>query len=166
VSLLVLRHVDAGDRQAHAGPDRRRPASARGRTQAVALVDLYADRRVVTVATSPYTRCVQSVEPLAAASGVPITEVDELGEGTPPDLVLRTLRRLQQEAERLGGDAVACSHGDVIGDLVRALAAHGVAVGDGPRWPKASTWVLDGPVGAALDGAPERLTVRYLPPPA
>jgi phosphohistidine phosphatase SixA len=165
VSLLLLRHVDAGDRGAHPGPDHRRPVSARGRAQAVALIDLYADRPVVAVTTSPYVRCVQSVEPLAAAAGVPIDEVEELAEGTPSDLAQRTLRRLQREAEQLGGDVVACSHGDVVGDLVHALVVHGVTVDGRPGWPKGSTWVLDGPIAAAFEGAPELVTVRYLPPP-
>jgi broad specificity phosphatase PhoE len=163
--LLLLRHVHAGDRSTYRGDDRHRPASDRGRRQADALVAAYAAFQVATIVTSPLTRCVQSVEPLAAALGVAAEEADELAEGSPPDVVQRFLRQQQRRAADLGGDLVACSHGDVIGDLVLALHVRGVPLPGRPAWPKASTWVLEGPLGAALEGTPESLRVDLLPPP-
>lgn len=159
MSVLLLRHVHAGDRATHDGDDRRRPISSRGLGQALAIVDAYADRHVVAVCASPLLRCVQSVEPLAAARGLLVEELDELAEGSPLDAVDRLLRQQRKRAEQLDGDVVLCSHGDVIGAVVQYLADQGVQLGTTqPRWPKASTWVLDGP----LDD-PE---VSYLPPPA
>ena len=38
-----------------------------------------------------------------------------------------------------------CSHGDVIPDLVQALARRGTEVLTPPDWRKASIWVLDVP---------------------
>jgi 8-oxo-dGTP diphosphatase len=159
VSLLLLRHVHAGDRDAFGGDDRRRPVSTTGLRQALALVTAYRERPVVAVTTSPYARCVQSVEPLAAALGLVPEEVDELAEGTPFDVVDRFLRAQARRAEREGGDVVLCSHGDVIGAVVTWLAETGVTLPiDPPRWPKASTWILDGD----LDDP----DASYWPPPA
>jgi 8-oxo-dGTP diphosphatase len=159
VSLLLLRHVHAGDRDAWVGDDRRRPISATGLRQALALVDRYADRPVVGIVSSPYTRCVQSVEPLAAARGLLIEEADELAEGAPLDVVERFLRAQAGRGERDGGDVVLCSHGDVIGAAVTHLAEVGADLPSAtPTWAKASTWVLDGGLD---DPAPV-----HLPPPA
>lgn len=159
MSLLLLRHVHAGDRSAWDGDDRRRPISATGLRQALALVDRYADRTLVGVVSSPYTRCVQSVEPLAAARDLTIEEADELAEGTPLDVVDRFLRAQVRRGERDGGDVILCSHGDVIGAVVTYLAEAGAELPTPtPTWSKASTWVLD---GGFDDPAPV-----HLPPPA
>lgn len=158
MSLLLLRHVHAGERGSYDGPDHRRPRSTTGLRQALALVDTYAERHVAAILSSPYTRCVQSVEPLAAARGLPIDEVDELAEGTPLDVLDRFLRRQRERAMEAGGDVVLCSHGDVIGTIVQHLVDQAVprAV-DELRWEKASTWVLDGDL--------DEPTTTYVPPP-
>ncbi|MFA9444336.1 histidine phosphatase family protein [Egicoccus sp. AB-alg6-2] len=152
--LLLLRHVDAGERGDYTGDDRRRPVSERGSRQAAALIDAYAGLPVERVLSSPYTRCVDSVSPLAAARGLDVEEEEALAEGTPLDVVHGLLRRLE------GRDVVLCSHGDVIGALVQDLQVRGVDVdgAGGPRWQKGSTWVLEGDLRTPA--------VRYLPPPA
>lgn len=153
MTLLLLRHVHAGDRDTWVGDDRRRPASDLGIRQADALVAAYEGFPLTRILTSPYTRCVQSVEPLAAARGLAVEEEDDLAEGTPPDVVRRLLARLRDE------DAVLCSHGDVIGSVVHDWHFRGVDLGpEGPRWQKASTWLVE--------GDPRVPSVRYLPPPA
>jgi broad specificity phosphatase PhoE len=153
VTLLVLRHTHAGDRATWRGDDRLRPVSERGERQAHALVDLLAGYPLDRILTSPYVRCVQSVEPLAAARGIEVEEEDLLAEGAPLDLVQRLLLQLA------GDHAVLCSHGDVIGAIVTDLAHRDVDLGPGPpEWPKASTWVLD--------GDPLAPRASYLPPPA
>lgn len=159
MSLLLVRHVHAGKRGAFHGEDRHRPVSTTGLKQALALVEAFADRPVVAVLSSPYTRCVQSVEPLAAARRLGVEEVDELAEGTPLDVIDRFLRAQRHRADRADGDVVLCSHGDVIGAIVQHLIDQGVPLEvDEVRWQKASTWVLDGD----LDDP----TATYLPPPA
>jgi phosphohistidine phosphatase SixA len=171
VSLLLLRHVHAGDRAAWRGDDAQRPVSERGQRQAAALVERFADRPIVALVTSPAVRCLQSVEPLATARGLEVEEAEDLAEGSPPDLVRRFLRRQHARARDLAGEVVLCSHGDVIGDVVRGLAARGVDLGGPARWPKASTWVLLDPPPTEHDEGGERgedgeVRVRYLPPPA
>jgi 8-oxo-dGTP diphosphatase len=106
VSVLLLRHASAGDRDEWEGDDRLRPLDERGRQQALTLRDLLRHRPVTRIVSSPYVRCIETVEPLADALGVEV-EIDErLAEGTPRDLVLSLLEQLD------GG--VACTHGDVI----------------------------------------------------
>lgn len=146
----MIRHVHAGDRASWSGDDRRRPVSPRGGAQARALVAQLADHPIERVLSSDYDRCVQSVEPLAAARGLPVEHEPALAEGAPLDALHRLLRRLGETPTAL------CSHGDVIGALVTDLEHRGVALGPEPRWPKASVWVLE--------GAPEAPRATYLPP--
>ena len=152
MTILLLRHAKAGDRAAWQGDDRLRPVSSPGRRQAEAIVRQLADRPIERLLTSPYTRCVETVEPLAAARGLPIEEDEDLAEGMPLDAVRRLLRRLT------GTHALLCTHGDIVEAVVTDLWQRGVDVGPEPRWRKGSTWLLD--------GDPDRPVATYLPPPA
>lgn len=152
MTVLVVRHAHAGDRDTWEGDDRRRRLSEHGWIQAHALVDLLRGRPLDRILSSPYERCVQSVEPLARARGLEVAEHPALVEGTGLDRLHRLLRR------SAGQHVVLCSHGDVIGALVHDLEQRGIDVGAQPQWPKGSVWVLDGDPGDP--------TARYLPPPA
>ena len=81
MTSVLLRHAAAGDREHWDGDDFHRPLDARGRRQSAELVGLlrpFGARRVVS---SPYVRCVQTVEPLAAALGLPLELDERLAEG-------------------------------------------------------------------------------------
>jgi histidine phosphatase superfamily protein (branch 1) len=65
----------------------------------------FSSRRVVS---SPYVRCVQTVEPLAAALGLPLELDDRLGEGEGR----AGLDLIQEDG------VVSCTHGDVVRELV------------------------------------------------
>lgn len=105
MSVLLLRHARAGERAAWTGDDRLRPLDERGLRQALALRDL-AQRAIGRIVSSPYRRCVETVEPLAEALGIPIELDDRLAEGASTQLALALLGELD------GG--LACTHGDVI----------------------------------------------------
>lgn len=105
MSVLLLRHARAGERAAWTGDDTLRPLDDRGLRQALALRDL-ARRAIGRIVSSPYRRCVETVEPLAEALGIPIELDDRLAEGASPQLALALLAELD------GG--LACTHGDVI----------------------------------------------------
>ncbi len=83
-TLFLLRHTTAGDRERWDGIDAIRPLTKKGRRQAEAIARLLADRGIERIYTSPFTRCVQTVEPLADLIGAKVVEHDALAEG--PDI--------------------------------------------------------------------------------
>jgi 8-oxo-dGTP diphosphatase len=118
VTSLFVRHAAAGDRDDWDGDDFHRPLDARGRREAAELVGLLRPFGLRRVVSSPYVRCVQTVEPLAAALGLKLEQDDRLAEGqgaAAADLL------------REGG-VVCCSHGDVAEALVGRALKKGAAV--------------------------------------
>jgi 8-oxo-(d)GTP phosphatase len=107
VSILV-RHASAGDRRDWEGDDRLRPLDAKGRRQAEELVEQLAAHSPRRVVSSPYVRCVATVEPLAAELGLEVELDERLAEGA---------GRAAVELLREDG-VVACTHGDVIVDVL------------------------------------------------
>jgi 8-oxo-dGTP diphosphatase len=152
VNLFVVRHAKAGDREKWTDPDELRPLTKPGRRQAEGLVDLLAGDRITKVVSSPYVRCVQTVEPLAKSRDLPVELDDALAEGA-------RLEDVHALIERVGDGAVLCTHGDVFWDLIGDLARRGVSGADPDLMKKGATWVLEGD-----DAAFSRAT--YLPPPA
>jgi broad specificity phosphatase PhoE len=132
----LVRHGSAGDRHAWHGPDELRPLDEEGRRQAKALVGLLADATIERMLSSPSLRCVQTLEPLAEARGMPIETTPVLAEGAGGAGAVELLS---------GGEAlVACSHGDVIEAALDLLAGAGVALeGRSGETPKGATWVFD-----------------------
>lgn len=133
--LFLIRHAHAGDRTA-SSRDKFRPLTAKGHRRAEELAAFLGDQGVSRVLSSPATRCWQTVAPLAKASGVEVEEVDELWEGSSVDDVFALL-------EGLGAPvAAACSHGDIIPEMIDSLHRSGVSV-TGRGCEKGSIWVLD-----------------------
>jgi len=151
VTVYLVRHAKAGSRKAWSGDDQLRPLSKRGRTEARAVAKALAGEGITRIASSPFVRCRETVEPLAQRLDVPVELSDALAEGTPLADSLRLV-------EKLAGDtAVLCSHGDVVGNLLNHFSSTGVALDD-HRLEKGSVWVLD-----VVDG--EVRSARYVPPP-
>lgn len=153
MTVLLVRHARAGRRERWQGDDRLRPLTKRGQAQATALVALVQpwlgpdpDLR-----SSPWVRCVQTLEPLARAVGVAIGVEDILGEGMGPKALAALPDWLRETT------VVLCSHGDVIEHVLVGLAESGVEFGSRPRTAKGSVWVLEG-----AHGMVER--VQYLAP--
>ena len=69
--VILLRHASAGDRAEWQGDDVVRPLDKRGHKQALALREALLARGVRRSVSSPYVRCVQTVEPLAAPAAIP-----------------------------------------------------------------------------------------------
>ena len=152
MSVVLLRHASAGDRQAWDGDDRLRPLDPKGQRQAEAVVALLDALEISSIISSPARRCVQTVEPLAELRGLDIVEDETLWEGHGEDCVALV-------EELVGTDTLLCTHGDNIPDVLAHLArTQDLALGRHPDWKKASAWVLD-----AVDG--RYLSARYLPPP-
>ena len=110
--VYLVRHAQAGHRETWEGDDDRlRPLDERGLKQAEALVEQLARRDFSRIRSSPYVRCMQSVEPLAAARGLQVETVDALAEGTGEAAALELFRSLD-------APAVASVHGDLAFDLL------------------------------------------------
>jgi 8-oxo-(d)GTP phosphatase len=126
VSLLLVRHAWAGHSDGWDGDDGLRPLDERGREQARALVPLLDQYEVERIVSSPATRCVDTVVPLAAARGLDVGVRDELGVARQdldgPGLV-RSLA---------GASVVVCGHGGLE-----------TALGYDVPWKKGAVLVLD-----------------------
>ena len=124
--VLLVRHAKAGDRDRWAGDDRLRPLDERGRKQARAMVPPLAGWGVTRLVSSPYVRCIQTLEPLSAHLGMPVEHDAAVAEGV-------SVEKARSLIGRLGpGPVVLCTHGDVMEALV----------GEGEPKKKGSTWLL------------------------
>jgi 8-oxo-dGTP diphosphatase len=163
VTVFLVRHADAGERASWNGDDRLRPLSPQGERESQGIAHLLADQPVGRVLSSPYLRCVQSVEPLAATRGLAVERDDDLAEGASLDRVHRVLRRVSD------GGVVVCTHGDVIEAALTDLFHRGAVAADELRWPKASIWVLEPwawePAGTTAESGAPAAPARYLAPP-
>jgi phosphohistidine phosphatase SixA len=148
-----VRHGKAGRRGDGDGPDELRPLSKGGRRQAKGLVKPLRDEAIARVSSSPYVRCVQTVEPLAKSRALPVEVVNELAEGTP---LSETLQLIEKDGDE---PTVLCTHGDVVENLLSHLADRRVPLEGGLVFAKASIWVFDVKGGEIVRG-------RYLPPAA
>lgn len=124
--MLLVRHARAGDRREWAGDDRLRPLDAKGERRARELVALLEGRPVGRILTSPALRCVQTVEPLAAARQLEVEVCEALGEELQASEGAAVVRSLA------GEEVVVCGHGG----LEQALA-------DPPKWRKGAVLVVD-----------------------
>ena len=118
MTSVLLRHASAGHRTRWDGHDVTRPLDARGRRQALELVELLRPLNLGRLVSSPYVRCVETVEPLAAALGLPLEQDDRLAEGS-----AGSARELLLE-----DGVLCCTHGDVVEELVGRGLKKGAAV--------------------------------------
>lgn len=150
--VYVLRHAKAGQRSTWSGPDADRPLTRRGRKQARRLVERFEGLDLTRIVTSPFVRCVQTVEPLSRARGLPFELADELGEGTSRDRLDAFLDGLRE------GAVLVCGHGREIELLIDHAESQGAAIQTQRGLAKGSVWVLERERGRLV-------SARYLPPP-
>lgn len=120
-ALIALRHGKAAPRADWEGPDAARPLTARGITQASSDVPTLLAWRPRRIITSDAVRCVATVAPLAAATGIKpkkepglSQDAHEGGDGEVRSIVGRRVRSRKT--------AVLCSHGPVLPDILREIA--------------------------------------------
>ena len=133
--IYLVRHAKAGERRTWDGDDIDRPVSSAGWRQSAALAERLARKDPSVLLSSPYVRCVQTLEPLGLAIDVPVTIEQRLCEDEPFEPVLDLLGEVPDRA-------VLCSHGDIIPATIRALVRRGMDVVSEPEWRKASVWVV------------------------
>jgi 8-oxo-dGTP diphosphatase len=151
--IFLVRHAKAGQRNDSVDADMQRPLSKAGWIQSNAIVAplLEAGAGRILLA-SPYVRCMQTLEPLAAALDLKVVADDRLAEAQPLGALLEMI------AEQPDG-AVLCSHGDMIPDTMAALQRRGCDFIGEPNWKKASVWVIE------RDASGNATTARCWSPP-
>jgi 8-oxo-dGTP diphosphatase len=151
-AFYFIRHAKAGSRSHWQGDDRARPLSKSGVKQAEGLVSVLGSYAISAVFSSPYLRCVQTVEPLARARRLAVQETRHLAEGAR----LKGAYRFIEDPDL--DDAVLCTHGDVIQELVDDLIRRRIVKASQVELDKGSTWVVE-----VEDGSP--VGARYIPAP-
>ena len=149
--VILIRHGQAAGRKEWEGDDRSRPLTDKGRRQALALpkaLETYAPQRVLS---SPFRRCLETVEPLARELGLSVESAEDLAEGSGLT-ALALVRALADEKVAL------CTHGDVIPEVLVPLADEDrVDLGPHPRQAKGSAWLLEHTNGRFI-------RATYIPP--
>ena len=134
--LYLVRHAKAGERRLWTGDDTLRPLSKKGWKQSELLAQRLAKLSPGLLCSSPYVRCVQTLEPLAKRLGVTIETDQRLGDGESVEPVFELLAEAPDHS-------VLSSHGDMIPATLMALEDLGAKLRTPPDWRKASVWVLD-----------------------
>lgn len=151
-TFYILRHAKAGSRSHWSGDDRLRPLNKKGQKQAEAIAATYAEFPIAAIFSSPYLRCLQTVEPLARARRIPVKSSPSLAEGRG----LAGLGEFFQDGKL--DHAVLSTHGDIVWEQLEDLVnRHVIRAGEG-GFAKGSTWVVE-----VENGVPSR--ARYIPAP-
>ena len=133
--VYLVRHAKAGERRVWEGSDVERPLSSKGWKQARSVSARLAKMGASSLYSSPYVRCVQTLEPLSELIGTDIVLDERLEEDRPFEPVLDLLGEVDS-------GAVLCSHGDIIPAVLKALVRRGLEVESEADWRKATVWVL------------------------
>lgn len=154
MTVYLVRHAKAGDRDTWLEDDRLRPLSSRGHLQARLLIELLHDASFDRILSSPYVRCMETVVPIAGGRGMAVEPVGELTEGVALEDAVALVRK-----HAVAG-AVMCTHGDVLPMLLDYYAAMGVDIPADREWPKGCMWTLE------TDNTGEVVRARYTAPPS
>ena len=137
-TIHLIRHAKAKNRTAWEDADHVRPLTKRGRREANTIAERLGEEGLGRLVSSPFVRCLQTLEPLAVALDLPIETTDGLAEGADGTTAAELLVSLAEP----DGPIAACTHGDVVFAVMDVVAGAGVTL-DGPRVaPVASIWVL------------------------
>jgi 8-oxo-dGTP diphosphatase len=151
-TFYVVRHSKSGSRSDWSGDDGQRPLTKKGIKQAEALVGIFEPFPITAIYSSPFLRCVQTVEPLARARKLPVKQTPSLAEG----------HGVAGAMEFIGDpkldDVVLSTHGDIVWELVEELVKRKVVKPGEGGFEKGSTWVVD-----YVSGAFTR--ARFIPAP-
>lgn len=157
-SVLLVRHARAGDRSSWRGDDRQRPLDDQGWRQAEELVRFLSRFEIEEIVSADYLRCVQTIEPLSRALGVPIQQESVFSESGYPGHEKDALWLLRSFGET-HRSSVVCSQGDVIPCLLEDLSSEDhVDLPEPLPMKKGSVWAL------TFDG-PRLFSAEYFPPP-
>jgi len=124
--FIVLRHARAGKKIPNPSKDFKRGLDRKGESVARQLPELITSAlRPSAIISSPFRRCVQTVEPLAEAIDLSVLEDDRFSPTYPENV--------RDIFAGVAADSVVCTHGEVI---VRLL-------GKQARCAKGAFWVVE-----------------------
>lgn len=128
-ALIALRHGKAVPADSWDGPDHTRPLNERGVKQAASVVETLTAWRPVRIITSTAVRCVTTVAPLAAATGIEMKRTDKISQEA-HEMGIADVRAQIGKRVRARKTAVLCSHGPVLPEILREIAlATGTTLG-------------------------------------
>jgi 8-oxo-dGTP diphosphatase len=136
MSLFLVRHAKAGKQSLWDDDDSLRPLVAEGIRQAEVIAESIAPLQPSALFSSPFVRCMQTLEPLSRTTGLQVSPHELLAEGVD---FIRTVEWMHTLAD----GAVMCSHGDVIPEVIDALERRGMEVSGFRESRKGSVWILD-----------------------
>jgi 8-oxo-dGTP diphosphatase len=119
------------------GDDRDRPLSKVGARQAGAIASELRDLGIERIVSSPYLRCVDTVRPLGDLLGVKVETTEALAEGSDPKVALACFLDL------IPYNGVACTHGDLVPALLRALRKDGMTTDGALHAHKGAAWIME-----------------------
>ena len=136
MTIYIVRHAKAGKRSEWHDDDDLRPLSKTGWKQAELVAEQLKKLSITSLISSPATRCVQTLEPLAQLTKLKL-EIDKrlLEHGDVADML--------EIAEEVEDSTVLWSHGDMIPELIKTLERRGMKIESKPDWRKASVWVIE-----------------------
>lgn len=136
MSLFLIRHAKAGKRSQWDADDSLRPLVEIGLKQSESIAESIVRLSPTALFSSPYVRCMQTLQPLAQLRGLTVQSHHLLAEGA--DFVATV-----EWIHTLSDGTVMCSHGDVIPQVINALERRGMEVSGFRDSRKGSVWVLD-----------------------
>ncbi|MCY7287536.1 MAG: NUDIX hydrolase [Cryobacterium sp.] len=133
-ALIALRHGKAVQSGSWDGPDCSRPLTERGVKQAAAIVPTITAWQPQRIVSSTATRCVTTVAPLAAATGIKIKRTERYSQDA-FEQGLADVRSGIGKRVRSRKTAVICSHGPVLPEILHEIAlatgtTHGSYISD------------------------------------
>ena len=136
MTIYIVRHAKAGKRSEWDDDDILRPLSKTGWKQAELVAEQLKKLSITSLVSSPATRCMQTLEPLAKLTKLEV-EVDkrliEFGD----------IADMLEIAEEVEDSTVLSSHGDMIPELIKTLERRGMKIDSKPDWRKGSVWVIE-----------------------
>lgn len=163
VPIIIQRHAAALSRSKWRKGEKTRPLSSKGKKQAAALPDLIDAFDPRSVVTSPWKRCLSTVERYSREQGMRMVVKDELTEADHAKRPARTAAVMERVMEE-SRPVVVCTHRPVLPtviDVVRERSTRSV----GLELPKEDPYLAAGEclVLHTLRGGPVVAVERHLP---
>jgi 8-oxo-(d)GTP phosphatase len=121
-ALVTLRHAKTVGHGDWSGPDATRPLLPVGREQAKSVAPIVAAFGPVKIVSSTAARCLATVEPLSARLRLGVTSTSDISQDAYEHGAADIAKVIRKRLDK-GRNAVLCSHGPVLPDIVATVAS-------------------------------------------